>query len=938
MQRLLFRDIWNIIGAGPVGSMLAVGIAAVFPGQETHLFDKYRERTRKHGLLIKKDTIDYCCEILTSIHKKISTLMQEGRIPQSRFRYYHEILRRIHITKQFLQKNLPDQFIRTHQISEMLQTLSHELGNDKIVYHLNDKITAEDLSLLKIPNAEPTNEKQRLLLSGARIFGADGIRSVLRTEMFGESNDDLRKENLNYLLEIKLELSDKHRSTFESLTHSALPTLKSGNLHIWNQSGDGTATLHIFIDKQTYELIHVKGEDGRYLGEFGNAYKRLIDLPQAVRSVIEAKIVDIIDVNKLDANTLQVTAIPLSIYKARLLIMQMHGRLLALLGDAAVGLILRRGVNLGLRSAFEYVNALFDEQLQKEFSTIADVSFDLYQQFLYHQMRLLEVITNHLPSLKDKTKIINLYEKLFQELVNAGSDAQYAIKVEDMKKRFTKELFKLIARTDANNALITDLFAALEKRNNILARTPMHACQDKILARADQQIEEIHFENTLIRKVGKIHDSSMADEFENAAKAAHDRDDQLIAPLLKALKNIDVKIMPPSWIFVMDRLFLHLEKNSKHYRKHPKFSNFIALATHFVDSVALVKNPLIENFLQAAKPFTTENLLASIRDESYTHFNFAAQLKPWNELTPNVEVVLKSYIENDAKHLSAFNLLVDKRSGLNRANAYKKLLSYGNYSDISKLLVLYALITNEASHELRKQVFYSLLALNNPREYFSQVTSLDYQVLAMQLRQLLAKSLHTQTLDVIDTARNELNAQIEKNLPCTALTQFEQQAVSLARLNQMSLPDILNKICHSLTLYVHTLAPSISIAPSSLFKESRPPISPAFLNYIQNKEINEHLRLAMVYAMLKNARHATHANLIRDTFFGANKPLPTAWLLENIGQRLSTGLKPEDKKSFDSLIYKIGLTVLNSESLENEHKQLENFCMDCLNKKPAAHP
>ncbi len=937
MQRPLSHDVWNIIGAGPVGSMLAVGIAAIFPEQETHIFDQYRSQTHKDGLLIKKDTIDYCCQVLTSIHKKISTLMQEGRIPQPRLQYYHEILRRIHITKQFLQKHFPDQFIRTHQISEMLQTLSRELGKDKIEYHLNDEMTAEDLALLTLPNPEPKNEKQRLLLAGTRIFGADGIRSGLRTEIFGESNDDLSKENLNYLLEIQLALSDKNRSTLDSFTHAILSTLKSGNLHIWNQSGDGTATLHIFINKKTYELMHVKGEDGRYLVDFGNAYKRLIDLPQAVRSVVEAKIVDIIDVNKLDASTLQVTAIPFSIYKARFLIMQMHGRLLALLGDAAVGLILsQRGINLGLCSAMEYVDALFDEQLQKAFSTNPNVNFALYQRFLYEQMRLLEEITKHLPNLKEKAKIINLYEKLFQELVNTDSDEKYAAKVKEIQKQFTKELFKIAVRTDANNALITALFEALKKRSNILARTPMHACQDKILARADQKIEEIHFENTVISKVGKIHDSSMANEFENAAEAARKQDSQLIAPLLNALKNIDAKTAPPSWVLIMDRLFLHLEKNSNRYRRQPNFPAFVALAVRFVNSVALEKNPLIDDFLQAAKPYTTETLLASIRKESYTHFNFAAELKPWNELVPSVEVVLKRYIENDARHLSPLNLLVDKQSGLNRANAYKKLLGYGNYSATSKILVLYAIITNEASSELRKQVFYSLLSLKNPRENFPQVTSLDYQVLAMQLRQLLAKSLTIQTLDLIDTTKNALNTQIEKNLPCTALGQFEQQTGALSSLKQMSLPDILNKICHSLNLYVHTIAPKTSLVTSSLFKETPQQMSPAFLNFIQNKEISEHLRLAMVYAILKNERHAHHAKLISDTFFGANKALPASWLVGEIGQRLSTGLKPEDKKSFDSLIYRIGLTVLNSESLEKEHNLLQDFCLDCLLQKTTA--
>src|SRR5205814_1854246 len=132
---------------------------------------------------------------------------------------------------------------------------------------------------------------------------ADGSHSGVRKVIFNETSDDLRKDVLTHLLEIKLEMTEKPTAIFDKLYRSVIPTIKSGQLHIWNQSIDGAATLHVFINKKVYDTLHVQDNNGSIKGTFANPYRRLIDLPDELTDKIERIVVDIIDANKMHAST-----------------------------------------------------------------------------------------------------------------------------------------------------------------------------------------------------------------------------------------------------------------------------------------------------------------------------------------------------------------------------------------------------------------------------------------------------------------------------------------------------------------------------------------------------------------------------------------------------------------------------------------------------------
>lgn len=377
---------WSIVGAGPVGSMQAVLLTTVFPGQTLNILDQRPVHQRNHGLQIRNATINDINAQLDQIATQIKESVEANSD------YNQLVLENITKTKQFLEQSFKSitggQFIRTKNISIKLQKFAEELGQHNaevlhqgsIKFHMGDafKIGETQLSKLKAPSVIDTaalSEAEQMLHESKLIFGADGSHSQVRTHIFNDPEPE--KDVIQYLVEIKLDMKTKTKepSTFSSsqksvelmestsdfVTHSIVPTLRRGKLHVWTVGHEGTATLHILVKKEIYDTLLSKNNPKGNMGVPGNPYTRLRQLPMGngVRSLITEAIRDTIGLNEIKPETIKITTIPMHVYSAKSLVTIVGGKAYIIPGDSGAGLIFIRGVNHGLQSAMAYVSALF---------------------------------------------------------------------------------------------------------------------------------------------------------------------------------------------------------------------------------------------------------------------------------------------------------------------------------------------------------------------------------------------------------------------------------------------------------------------------------------------------------------------------------------------------------------------------------------------------
>src|ERR1041385_1865398 len=79
---------WVVIGAGPVGSMMAAMIVTLFPEQEVHVFDKYYTNVRGHGLDIHAATIEEMKNILQEAKSQTLAILDKKALVAEKEKYY----------------------------------------------------------------------------------------------------------------------------------------------------------------------------------------------------------------------------------------------------------------------------------------------------------------------------------------------------------------------------------------------------------------------------------------------------------------------------------------------------------------------------------------------------------------------------------------------------------------------------------------------------------------------------------------------------------------------------------------------------------------------------------------------------------------------------------------------------------------------------------
>jgi hypothetical protein len=195
------------IGAGPVGLYAAIQIKLLNPDENIIMFERYTEYKRHHPLQLQWSTFLNSVndkkfqQIISSFGKRVSTSVIEN---------------------DFL-------------------NFAKELGID-IVYRFVSSI------------AEITNEFPLV----TTIIDASGAHSRFRSEF----NDDKVINNLNYILDLKYQVSGKTRplklfteafSTLSSVNHMVVENVSSKD-----ESENTNISLNVFINQEEYDILSTK--------------------------------------------------------------------------------------------------------------------------------------------------------------------------------------------------------------------------------------------------------------------------------------------------------------------------------------------------------------------------------------------------------------------------------------------------------------------------------------------------------------------------------------------------------------------------------------------------------------------------------------------------------------------------------------------------------
>jgi len=964
---------WVVIGAGPVGSMMAAMIITLFPEQEVHVFDKYYTNVRGHGLDIHAATIQEMINILEEAKNQTLMILVNKTLSAQKEKYYTTIVKRIHSLKEHLVKEVSGQFIRTFKISEIMQKYCHKVGKGLVQFHLKSEITAEDLNILNDHSIIPSNEKQDILTNAEIIFGADGSHSGVRKTVFNETSDEVRKDVLTHLRESKLEMNEKPNKFFDKLYRSVLPTIKSGQLHIWNQSIDGTATLHVFINKSTYDQLHVQDSNGTYKGTFANPYRRLIDLPQALQDEIEKIVVDIIDENKIHASTLKVTAIPMHVYKARQLIKMTGNKRIILVGDSGIGLVLARSANNGFYATADYAASLYHEQLEKEFGQYSIPGFANYQDFWEDQHSKIDILLNYIDKkypISDDTsaianrqiKILDDYERQYENILKLNLyNSNYVDQVNKIQNDFYFFICNMSSYHDKEiRTLITDLFRNLKDPDYLLKHpiTSLHACQNRLIKRANNKIGEAKFEVALLNAVKKVYDTSYNISYKSSSLSFSSPtyfkldDDELqeIKLRLNFLRDVvsqyDLNKNPEyeAFVFLVDRMYLAIERAVQKIsieRMIPYYVNRLNATIKYLIDLPKLGTEATKLFLQEPL-FVDENLLQQVTETGNYLFNQVRCIKNIDDETLFLAALhyIKNYSQNrtnnDVTAYEYFFGMYNKEE----AAAYTSLLSQTKNATV-KFVLLYALFRNTELTYLKESIFKGIFQTkNNP-------TELDIRVLCEELQSKIMSSAKTKQIEAFDDIANDLLQicdQQHTKIAMFKLTSMLSQLKSLQKdmddqsiiitaikhlnsTDQNELIDADDYDTHTLhsssvSSFFATSAASLSrSSTSSLFKAAQK-ISSTCMEALTNIRHDSAIKLSIIYALLTNKENP---DLQISLSSALGKNLQPGQVAEAIESRLTLQFMPEHLSEFSTAIYKLTAAINNGHSMKKELKLLDQI-------------
>lgn len=908
---------WVIIGAGPVGSMMAAMLSTLFPERTIHVFDKYYANIRGHGLDIHAQTVDDIKHILQNLKKFIAkqayTTVQDKKL--------QKIEERIDDFIKHLEKEVSGKFIKTYQISKNFQNYCKLIGKDTVHFHLESEITADDMAVISDNSLPATNEKQQILKSSRLIFGADGSHSNVRRVLFDETNDDLLKDNLSYLLEIKLDMNDKSNANkyLDKLNRSIIPTIKTGRLHIWNQSADGTATLHIFINQEMYDLLHVSLTDkkGAYKGTFAHPYRRLVDLPDQVKQGIERIIVDVIDQNHMDASTLKVTTIPMHVYKARQLVKLIGNKRVMLVGDSGVGLVLARGVNNGFYATAEYAASLYKEYagghtLEKINDFVQQQAFLDSQHEKFNQ--LINLINRRYPlqdetqSVKRQLAILTEYTTIHDEIINSFTinSKLSSLKLNKTLDEYIQDYKQIViaivcGNTDFDENVANCAGVLLEdltkEKLGKLAVSHLHKCQNKLFKRADNKIADAKFEISLMDSATKIFDfSSSSSEsissfssssscgsvskgfyeakpnyFSNLSSWQIDLVKENLQKLHARISQYNLSKNPDyaKFVFLVDRMYLAIENRAREIdnREVNMIIKYINDAIRFLNNLESGVNEKIETLY---KPWVVSHrLLNDISDVANYLFNPRRIMIRKLDNRQLIDLAIRG-IENYLKFYHPNISTYEKWFGIDDVDQAKHYLTllYNSIKEINptvNLVILYALFKNTELKHLRQTVYDVIVNAEKQAQYADN----DIQVMCEELQNRILESTGVHQIQLFaDIAKDLLEMINTKKLPAYEIVTFKKMLAQIDEFKYLDPSKIVNIASEAIREYSDSRSDIIYSPPQQgLFslvnnvqhtvEVALLPVLPECMKIFQDSRINSCVKLAILHAILSTSRPST---------------------------------------------------------------------------------
>jgi 2-polyprenyl-6-methoxyphenol hydroxylase-like FAD-dependent oxidoreductase len=320
------------VGAGPIGLWTAIQIKLQNPQINIVFKERKASYSRTHTLLLKPESFHGCVKDEMGV---IQSIIDQLKM---------------------------NPHIRTNELEKSLRNLALNLG---IIIDLKEVNDIDQDVLKEHPEA-------------ALIIGSDGVRSKVRTQVFGDENTV--KEELAYSAQIKY--SVKGEAVRAEKIFETYPLLKHSNyvsfINVGKQK-DGTTpvTIQFIIDKKTYELIRAKTTYSKPIKIFTDDLED--QLPLHLLNDIKTQLgFRLNNDENIIIDDVNLTATELPQQKCEQVTLLANDRYYGVIGDAALALSYFKGMNKGLQLGTKYAKAIvtnWDKIVKKERG-----AFDAYEQ------------------------------------------------------------------------------------------------------------------------------------------------------------------------------------------------------------------------------------------------------------------------------------------------------------------------------------------------------------------------------------------------------------------------------------------------------------------------------------------------------------------------------------------------------------------------------
>lgn len=297
-----------IVGAGPVGLWTSILMKALDPDLKISVLDKYSEYKRDNPLQLNRSSFAGIPKNATVQAVVDKIFKKDG-------------------------KQLSSVKINTNRIEEILLEAAGELGVDIRRGEENEIKSMADLNKYSAAKV---------------IVGADGAKSTIRNEAFGELAKD---EDLQYIAQAKYKTGVLKPKPLGTL--SSLPMMKLADTYVAEnprnpKPGDTTGTMNLLftVGKKTFEKI----KEASFKAPF-----KLSQCPEKLQAKVKLWMGSREKADKKPPEAaVEVSSIRLSSYCSKEFAKLEKGRAVAVLGDAAFGVPYFRSLNNGIACAIKF--------------------------------------------------------------------------------------------------------------------------------------------------------------------------------------------------------------------------------------------------------------------------------------------------------------------------------------------------------------------------------------------------------------------------------------------------------------------------------------------------------------------------------------------------------------------------------------------------------